>query len=227
MTSISIREEWLRESIREIQLSAVAATRAISVRVDMRTRLPVAVSPLERLFREALIAYSAMQLGICLVVAKPLSRENVRRANRQSLCVARAVRFIDQHYATHLSAHDVAKAAFCSVSTLQRIFRRTLRVTVHEYLADVRYAAFRALMSSSDDKIEAIASEVGYRSRKDLYRECRRRDGMSPGAIRALRVLSQSVSGPLFPPEVHHNRVNEACCERTIPASRCLAQPKH
>jgi AraC-like DNA-binding protein len=68
---------------------------------------------------------------------------------------------------------------------LRRDFHARFGMRASRYLQLVRAARAVALLGT-DRKVEAVAWEVGYRSKKDLYTALRRWAGGSPSAVRAL-----------------------------------------
>lgn len=56
-------------------------------------------------------------------------------------------------------------------------------------------------------KISAVATEVGYRSPKDLYRLIKSRTGLTPAGLRAVERLSSPPdrASPIGPPRVPLN----------------------
>jgi AraC-like DNA-binding protein len=95
-------------------------------------------------------------------------------------CVHGAEHYLKQHYQERLAVDDLANHLRCSSSYLQRTFKETTGFTLREYQAELRLATALRLLETSDLKIEAIATDVGYRSKKDLYRVVQARVGCTP-----------------------------------------------
>src|SRR5580765_2601661 len=79
----------------------------------------------------------------------------------------------------------LARTAGVSTRGLARAFRRSYGETLRAYLHLCRMHAMLAAWSSNV-KIEALALEVGYRSRKDFYRVLRQTMQMTPALLRRL-----------------------------------------
>jgi len=63
---------------------------------------------------------------------------------------------------------------------LRRSFKALTGFTIREYQAELRLREALRLLEQSDLKIEAIAHEVGYRSKKGLYQVVHERVGLTP-----------------------------------------------
>ena len=96
----------------------------------------------------------------------------------------RARRYIDTHYASALTIGAVARAFGCHPKRLARDFRQEYGKSMPDYLAAVRVKHAVEAIRRSDLKVEAIASMVGYRSKKNFYRAVRRVTGLTPLQLR-------------------------------------------
>lgn len=94
-------------------------------------------------------------------------------------------RYIDHHFRSPLSVELLAVKFGLEKRTLQRSFLANAGVSVKEYHVRVRVAHALTLLKKGD-KVEAVALEVGWKSKKDLYHAMARLLGLSPGAIRIL-----------------------------------------
>jgi AraC-like DNA-binding protein len=80
----------------------------------------------------------------------------------------------------------LARAIGFSQSQLRRGFRREYDMTVGAYQRRVRVLRALELLANGATKIEPIALEVGYRSRKNFYRAFQRSTGLTPTQFRGL-----------------------------------------
>jgi len=90
---------------------------------------------------------------------------------------------IRRNYTQRLTLATVAKTLGRQSAYLGRLFRDEIGVTVHEYVTRARMM-FGAAQVRSGVKIEAVALDLGYRSKKNFYRQFKRRFGMTPEAYR-------------------------------------------
>ena len=145
-----------------------------------RATLPVRIDELCDAVRAVLHARSAPVDG-------RLSMPNVVAV--RSHCVMRAAEIIRQRYQQPLTTSTLAAELGRERSYLATLFRRETGQTLHHYITDVRLhdAAERILQG---EKIEAVALQVGYRSKKSFYRQFRARTGLTPTAFRRLHAAA-------------------------------------
>jgi AraC-like DNA-binding protein len=125
---------------------------------------------------EILARFREEIIGVLLPAASPHAS--------LSPIVRRAKRIIEERYADPLTLERLAVAVGRSKRQLASVFRRELAMTAHEYLTRVRLR--RALdLIRKEQKIEAVSLLVGYRSKKNLYRQFKKRVGVTPIAYRA------------------------------------------
>src|SRR5690349_8513159 len=91
---------------------------------------------------------------------------------------------IHRHYNQHLTLSVLAKILRRQPAYVGRVFRNQIGVTVHEYITRARMV-FGAAHIRAGVKIEAVALDLGYRSKKNFYRQFRARFGMTPEAYRS------------------------------------------
>lgn len=80
----------------------------------------------------------------------------------------------------------LARDVGCSVAVLQRRFAEESGETPGRYRARMRTATAIQRLRDTDWKVEAVAREVGWKSKKDLYKWLDNLTGLTPTAIRAL-----------------------------------------
>jgi YesN/AraC family two-component response regulator len=100
------------------------------------------------------------------------------------LHVRRILDLIEQSYSDPLTLRVLAVALDRQASYLGALFRREMGVSVHQCLTQVRLDRASALIRDGV-KIEAVALLVGYRSKKNFYRQFRRRFATTPFAYGA------------------------------------------
>lgn len=97
-----------------------------------------------------------------------------------------AKRIIDERYAEPLTLDVLAVAVGRLKRHLASIFRREVGLSVHGYLIRVRLNRALALIRAGE-KIEAVSLLVGYRSKKNFYRNFNAHIGVTPIAYRNAR----------------------------------------
>jgi transcriptional regulator GlxA family with amidase domain len=92
-------------------------------------------------------------------------------------------RIIDERYAEPLTLDVLAAAVGRSKRHVASVFVRECGVSVHRYLTRVRLNRALALIRGGE-KIEAVSLLVGYRSKKNFYRNFNVHIGVTPIAYR-------------------------------------------
>jgi YesN/AraC family two-component response regulator len=97
--------------------------------------------------------------------------------------VQRMLDFIDKGYADRITLKTVAAALRANPARLGRRFHDRVGVSVHSYVTRVRLE-HAAQLIASNVKVEAVALGVGYRSKKNFYRQFVRHFGVTPEGFR-------------------------------------------
>jgi len=114
-----------------------------------------------------------------LDVILPLAR---RRRPRSPIAVE-TKRIVDERYAEPLTLDMLADAVGRSKRHLASLFLREFKVSVHAYLTQVRLNHAIGLIRAGE-KIEVVSLLVGYRSKKNFYRNFNAHIGVTPIAYR-------------------------------------------
>jgi AraC-like DNA-binding protein len=95
-----------------------------------------------------------------------------------------AADWIGTHLAAARNVTTIARELGARPAQLRRAVRREFGVSVRVYVERRRVEAALDLLGRTPMKVEAVAREVGYRSKKSLYRAIRVARGTTPGLIR-------------------------------------------
>jgi len=100
--------------------------------------------------------------------------------------VSAAVRFSREHYAEQISLADIAAAASISPFHLTRVFKKTMGMSPHQYLVEVRVHSARALVSAGGGhpSLAEVAAAVGFADQSHLTRQFKRILGTTPKKVR-------------------------------------------
>ena len=91
--------------------------------------------------------------------------------------------FVDEHIVERLTYQRIASRFNVTSRHLAARFKRRLGTPLHVHIVTRRVQ--RGLKLIADGiKVEAAALSVGYRSKKDFYREVRRSTGLTPAQVR-------------------------------------------
>jgi AraC-like DNA-binding protein len=74
--------------------------------------------------------------------------------------------------------------------SLDRAFRKRFGHSFHRYLTLVRLDHAVRLLETTELKVEGVAHEVGYRTKKELFLHIRREHGLTPGQLRTMAQTS-------------------------------------
>ena len=77
-----------------------------------------------------------------------------------------------------------ARRSRCSLATLRRRFQAACGMPLHRYVLERRCAEARRLLADSDDSLERIARQLGYRDVFYFTRQFRRLVGLPPATFR-------------------------------------------
>jgi two-component system response regulator YesN len=91
------------------------------------------------------------------------------------------VGLIEESYADRITLSRLGAVLNRQSAYLGHLFRRETGMTVREWLTRVRLDRAATLIRAGM-KIEAVALTVGYRSKKNFYRQFRRRFATTPSA---------------------------------------------
>jgi len=97
--------------------------------------------------------------------------------------VRRMLEEIQRNYTQRVTLRTLATVLGRQPAYLGRLFRDEVGMTVHEYVTRARMI-FGATDVRSGVKVDAVALYSGYQSKKNFYRQFRRRFGTTPDAYR-------------------------------------------
>jgi AraC-like DNA-binding protein len=99
--------------------------------------------------------------------------------------IAPVLAHLHAHYGdAALSVASLARRVHMSLSTLHRLFRRHTRMSVTDYVAQLRIGHASALLIGGDRPVAHIADEAGYRNLANFHRQFKAMKGITPRAFR-------------------------------------------
>ena len=115
--------------------------------------------------------------------------------------LADALEYMEQHLKDSITTGDVAKACFCSRSTLEKLFRYVNHMSIREYLMRRRLTrAARDIVREPDTGILEIALRYGYGTNESFTRAFRGFWNCKPSEFRGAKRFSElfpRLTGPL------------------------------
>lgn len=98
--------------------------------------------------------------------------------------VARAIRYMMEHFAEPLDVPAIVRASGMSQTRLYAAFKEDVGQTPAAVLNRIRLDKAKRQLRRTRHKIEAVAHDCGFGSRVNLHRQFARHVGMSPGTYR-------------------------------------------
>lgn len=98
--------------------------------------------------------------------------------------ISRAKRFIEENYSRPITLRDICSAVNLSQTYFHTLFTKTCGNTPHDYLTDVRIAAAKKLLWSTDIPVTTVAEKSGFANQQYLNKVFKSKTGVTPGAYR-------------------------------------------
>jgi YesN/AraC family two-component response regulator len=108
---------------------------------------------------------------------KPATLQSIFPSHPQ---LSEVFRFIEDNYRRPITLSDVAVAVGYSSAYLTNLVRRQTGQTVQSWIIQRRMAAARSLLLETDQKVEEIATKVGYHCAVHFFRQFRQHHGTTP-----------------------------------------------
>lgn len=99
--------------------------------------------------------------------------------------VAKALRFIWDHFNRPLNISEIVGATDVSRRTLEKAFTRHLSRSILEEIQRVRLQRVKELLANTEFSMRQIASQAGFTSPQYLHQVFRQHEGVTPGEYRA------------------------------------------
>jgi AraC-like DNA-binding protein len=109
----------------------------------------------------------------------------IYRRHHRTTIAEEAAHLVRLRAPQRVSVAELARHCHCGLRTLQRVFRARFGRSLTEYQRIARLIAIASQLREQT-KIDALAVDAGYRSKKDFYRAFSRVIGSTPGRFRAL-----------------------------------------
>src|SRR5262245_46985787 len=98
--------------------------------------------------------------------------------------VGRSIAHLSRRYDEDLTVESIAEIAEISASHLAHLFRSELGMSVRDYLTRVRVTIAQDLLAHTDEKLEAIATSLGFADTSHLAHVFQRITGRPPSTYR-------------------------------------------
>ena len=98
--------------------------------------------------------------------------------------MAKAVAYIEKHYAERVSLSDAARYVCLSPTYFSTLFARAAGVNFSDYLRTYRLTQAKRLLRTPGASVSSVASEVGFHSAAYFIKSFSDVFGMTPGEYR-------------------------------------------
>ena len=133
------------------------------------------------------LRFLEMLFKIVKVKTEEYSEIDVKKNGDASNDIERMMRLdsmIANRYLQKFTAADYANELFISTRQLDRIAIKRYGKSIHQLIVDRRFTLAEQLLSTTDLTVEDIASRSGFSSSASLYREFKKRTGITPAVYR-------------------------------------------
>ena len=137
--------------------------------------------PESRATRKMLLATLLLQLKKMCEAQKKLGGDNGRVTNR---IVDQIQSYIAEHYAEKLTLTGIASQFYISPYYLSRLFKKTINLSLIEYINGVRIKAAQSLIEKTNDSIATVAEKAGFMTSAHFRRVFKDATGLSPQQYR-------------------------------------------
>ncbi len=193
MTGPSMRYRKMSLVLRGSLLEPVAASMNLLGKFKIRLSNPAAMARLMREIGDLMAAKRAEDIcrlgGLTLELLARLS-EDASEKKETPPEISEAVRLMESNVTGRLRVADLARAAKCSESTLNRLFKSRLGMSPQDYQINLRMDYAAQLLLSSDLMIKEVADRLGYQNQMYFSNAFRSRFGLSPRQYRDRRAAS-------------------------------------
>jgi AraC-like DNA-binding protein len=181
-----VRRQWLFTLVRDVQvLSDVIPEELEPITLGKLESLFASLHPPSNPVEQLLVKALAAEVLVHAIAPLGSVDPSATTARAVSAKVLQAKKLLDADYAGPWDLDRLSHAVHWNRTALASAFRSEVGISIHRYLMSRRIAVARERLAGTDEKIAAIAMDVGY-SHAAFQRTFKRLTGMSPSMYRAL-----------------------------------------
>ena len=110
--------------------------------------------------------------------------------------LASALEYVETHLEEDVRTEDVAKACFCAKSTLEKLFRCVMNISVHDYMVRRRMMkAAKLLHGNPEVNVLSVALQFGYSTNESFTRAFRFGTATRPNSAQSRGIRSFALAG--------------------------------
>jgi len=116
--------------------------------------------------------------------------------------LATALEYMENHLEEDVRTEDVAKSCFCAKSTLEKMFRCVMNISVHDYMVRRRMMkAAKLLHSNPEVNVLSVALQFGYSTNESFTRAFKQVWNCNPSEFRTKARYTELYPRRLLPEE--------------------------
>ena len=116
--------------------------------------------------------------------------------------LATALEYVETHLEEDVRTEDVAKACFCAKSTLEKLFRCVMNISVHDYMVRRRMMkAAKLLHGNPEVNVLSVALQFGYSTNESFTRAFKQVWNCNPSEFRTKARYTELYPRRLLPEE--------------------------
>ena len=123
--------------------------------------------------------------------------------------LATALEYMETHLEEDVRTEDVAKDCFCSKSTLEKLFRCVMNISVHDYMVRRRMMkAAKLLHGNQEVNVLSVALQFGYSTNESFTRAFKQVWNCNPSEFRIKARYTELYPRRLLPEETGDDFMN-------------------
>lgn len=135
----------------------------------------------EKPYGEELFLKSQLYMLMFILATKCQLSEPAIKSMKSLERMKEVIKYVELHYAEHITVDDVAQIASCSSSYFMKCFKETFNCSFIEYLKDYRLTLAARMITQSEGNILEIATNVGFDNLSYFTRSFKSKYGVTPG----------------------------------------------
>lgn len=123
--------------------------------------------------------------------------------------LAAALEYLENHLEEDVRTEEVARACFCSKSTLEKLFRCVMNISLHDYMVRRRMMkAARLLHEHPEESVLSVALQFGYSTNESFTRAFKQVWNCNPSVFRTKSRYTELYPRRLLPEENGDDAMN-------------------
>lgn len=130
------------------------------------------------MYRESIKGY--LRSFIVELLRMNQCKKDCKKINQNTLLISAAVTYVEQHYKEDMKISDMAQACSISESYFRKLFLDYMGLKPLDYLNVYRIRKACTLMNKSNNPMESISYEVGFKNESTFIRNLKKILGITP-----------------------------------------------